>query len=189
MERDPFEPRGVSAEWKIIYDRLRSMKIDEVIDYQELSDLLGRPFLDARNPYYRAKRELEHNDSRTLANVPGVGYRVVHPTEHEKLAKGHVRKSHRQLTKAKDQVDSADRDGLDYQARQRLDALSTHLDSVHAVVKRINRKVTDQEKRLEEIRETVKNDRRGNQEDLATLSERIDRVTELLERHGVKELH
>lgn len=188
MEHDLFEPVGGEAEWKVIYKRLRSMEIDQVITYEELSDLLGRPFLDARNPYYRAKQELERHDSRTLANVPGEGYRVVHPTEHERLAKGHVRKSHRQLTKAKDQVDSANREGLDHEARRRLDAMSVHLSSVNAVVKRLNRKVSENDERLQQVREQVKANQRTTQEDLASIAERVDYVTALLEKHGIKDV-
>lgn len=187
MERDLFEPLGVKAEWRIVYDRLKSLKVDEVITYQELSDLLGRPFVNDRAPYYRAKQELERNDSKTLANVSGRGYRVVHPTEHERLAKGHVRRSHRQLTKAKDRVDSADRKGLTPEERRRLEAMSVHLSSLHAVVQRLNRTVSEHDERLAKIREDMKADRRGTQEDLASLSEKVEYVTSLLERHGVKE--
>lgn len=183
-----FEPLGAEPEWKLIYNRLRSMQVDEVITYPELDDLLGRDFLGARNPFYRAKLELERNDSKTMANVPGEGYRVAHPTEHERLAKGHVRRSHRQLRKAKSQVDSADRSGLDHEARRRLDALSVHLGDVNRVVKQLNRRTSLNEERLAEIRKSMQADRRETQEDLASLSEKVDRVTALLAKYDIREL-
>lgn len=185
MERDPFEPRGERAEWRIVYDRLKTLAIDQVISYETLSELLGRPFRDDRAPLYRAMRELETQDKRTLENVRCRGYRVVHPTEHEKLATAHVRKSHRQLTKAKGRVDSADRTGLDQETRRRLDAKSVNLGAVHQMVLRLNRKVSEHDEELAKIRSRVKTDRRENQEDLAALSERVDAVAALLERHGI----
>jgi hypothetical protein len=185
MEKDLFEPKGDRAEWRIVYDRLTSLEIDEMVTYQTLSRLLGRLFTQDRQPLYRAMQELERNDSRTLANVRGRGYRVVHPTEHEGLAKGHVRKSHRQLTKAKGRAASADRSALTPEARRRLDALEINLGQVREAVVKLNRKVSEHDEALEKVRAKAQADRRESQEDVASLSERVDTLADLLARHGI----
>lgn len=183
--QEPFEVRGDLPEWKMIYDRLKTLKIDEMVTYEDLYLVLGRVFQEDRSPLYRAVKELEHHDSRTLVNVRGQGYRVAHPSEHEGLAKGHVRKSHRQLTKARSRADSADRSGLDPETRKRLEALSVHLGAVHRMVVKLNRKTSEQDEALMKVRRQVQRDRRESQEDLAALSDRLDQVHSLLERHGI----
>lgn len=185
MEKDQFEPLGEQAEWKIVYAKLRTLGVDQVISYETLTDLLGRRFEDDRNPIYRATRELEETDHKTVENVRGRGYRVIHPSEHEKLAKGHVRKSHRQLKKAGGKVASADRSALTPEERRRLDALEANIKATHGAVLALNRKVSDHDEALEKIRADAKKDRRSTREDVAEVSEKVDRLAALLERHGI----
>lgn len=69
----------------------------EVVTYERLSVVLGREFLDDRQPVYTASRELERRKGRTLINVPKVGYRVSHPGEHVGVAEGRKRRAGRQV--------------------------------------------------------------------------------------------
>ena len=182
-----FEPLGAQAEWKTLYEHLKKVKLGTVVTYRTFSTLLDRPFEDNRSPLYRAIKELEVQDKRTLVNVRGEGYRVAEPDEHEKLARRHIRSSHRQLTKAKGKTSSAPREGMSAEARRRLDALDAHLGDVRKVVMGLNRKQAEVDEKLEEVREAAKKDRRKNKADVAELSSRLDHVTDLLARHGITE--
>lgn len=185
MEDDFFEPLGAQAEWKTLYGHLKKVPLGTVVTYRTISTLLDRPFEENRSPVYRAIKELEANDRRTLVNVRGEGYRVAEPDEHEKLARRHIRSSHRQLTKAKGKTSSAPRQGLSPEARRRLDALDAHLGDVRKVVLSLNRKQSETDAKLAQVREQAKADRRNAKHDVATLSSKLDHVTDLLARHGI----
>lgn len=186
MEREPFEPVGSEAQWRMVYKAISALGVNDVITYEQLGEALGRDFLEDRAPIYRAMQELEREDKRTLTNVRNVGYRVAEPGEHEGLAKGHVRRSRRQLNKAKGRVDSADRNGLDAETRRRLDDMGVHLAQVGRAVTKLNRKVSEHDEALKDVREKAKADRRTVKADVAVLDDRVARLEAMLEKHGMQ---
>lgn len=174
-----FEVKGDQAEWRMIYARTLALAVDDVIKYTELDEILDRDFRQNRSPIYRVIAELEKSNARTLAIVRGVGYRVAAASEHEGLARAHHQRSRRQMKKAVNKAASADRSALTPDERQRIDKVEMSLRQHAQMIRRL-------EMRDEQRAAEIKNLRRQTNADVAELADRVDRLTELLERHGVK---
>lgn len=171
-------PQGRRAQWRVIYDELRTKGQGEVISYDELSELIDRDVRVQRSPVERAMKELENQDHRTLVCVRGVGYRIAAATEHEQIAARHTVRSRRQLGKAADKVRSADRTQLTHEQAARLDALET---SYHQHADMLERLAVRDRERAAELR-TLRRETTG---DIANLSDQIQRLTHTLQRHGI----
>jgi|SoiMethySBSTD1v2_1073268.scaffolds.fasta_scaffold714953_2 DNA-binding winged helix-turn-helix (wHTH) protein len=75
------------ARWRIVVDRLGEMEPDETISHHELLALLGLDEDDLYKLYGvmpKARRELWEQLGRSIAAIPGVGYRIVRAQEHLK---------------------------------------------------------------------------------------------------------
>ena len=180
MTTDNFTPKGDVAEWRMLYDRIRSLDIGGILTYEDMDEILGRDFKEDRGPIYRCAKELEDNDHRTLAAVRNVGYRIVEPREHAQLATHHHRKSRRQLGKAVGKAASADRSKLTADERQRIDGLEMSLRRHADMIRRLDERTAKQADELKALR-------REKDGDVASLSERVDRLASLLERHGIEQ--
>ncbi|MEV4672685.1 hypothetical protein AB0K34_13605 [Actinomadura sp. NPDC049382] len=174
----PFEPKGDLPEWQLIYQRVSTLDEGTVLTYDDLDEILGRDFRSDRSPIYRCITELEKADHRTLATVRGSGYRIAAANEHERLAVGHHHRSRRQMRKAVSKAASADRSKLTPEERKRIDGLEMSLRQHADMIRRL-------EARDEQRQAEIKALRRDTSADVAEISERVDRLTELLERHGV----
>ncbi len=167
-----FEVKGDRPQWQVIYERLQHMQIGDVVKYVDLSAMLpGAPEASVRSAFTRAVRAMEDDRHRTFANVRLVGYKMVDAAEHEGLARRHQKKARRQLKTAKRKVTSADRSRLTREERQRFDAMELNLSRQMEMTSRLEAR--------------VKNEAQERKAADATLSERVDRLTELLERHGI----
>lgn len=175
-----FETKGTRAEWVLVYEALTKLGVGDTLPFEDLDALLGRDFRNDRNPIYRATKELEVNDKRTVDSVRGVGYRIVEAREHEGLARRHHKRSRRQLTKAVAKAASADRAALTVEERKRIDGMELSLRQHAQMIRRLS-------ERDEQREQQIKTLRRDTNADVAALSERVDRLTDLLERHGVTE--
>lgn len=174
----PFEPKGDLPEWQLIYQRVSTLDEGTVLTYDDLDEVLGRDFRGDRSPIYRCIGELEKVDHRTLAVVRGSGYRIAAANEHERLAVGHHRRSRKQMRKAVSKAASADRSKLTPEERKRIDGLEMSLRQHADMIRRL-------EARDEQRQAEIKALRRDTSADVAEISERVDRLTALLERHGV----
>lgn len=170
----PFQPKGDEAEWRPVYRALKTLPVDGVIDYDALTEKLGRPFLGNRSPLYRAMRELELKDHRTLEVVVGTGYRVVAASEHERLARHHQKKSRRQLGKGLRRIRSADRKGLTGIESERLDDMEARFSRLQTMVRTLDDRTKLTEKR-----------QRKTDEKTETVSAQVARLTAALERRGL----
>lgn len=170
----PFQPKGKEAEWRPVYRAFKKLPVDGVIDYETLTDLLGRPFLPDRSPLYRAMRELENKDKRTIEVVTGTGYRVVAAAEHERLARHHQKKSRRQLGKGLRRIRSADRRQLDALAVERLDDMEARFSRLQTMVRTLDDRTKLTEKR-----------QRKTDEKTETVTAQVARLTAALERRGL----
>jgi chaperonin cofactor prefoldin len=143
--RAPFEPKGAEAEWRPVYRAVKKLKTDGIITYAELEELLGHQVSTDRSAIYRAIRELEKIDKRTMEVVPRVGYRVVEAREHERLARVHQKRSRRQLGRSLRKVRSADRRHLTAEEAARLDDLEGRFSRLESMVRRLDdrQKVTE----------------------------------------------
>jgi len=118
-----FAPKGERPEWRMVYeDLLDAAQPGAVITYAELEDCLGRDLAKNRAPLYRARQELGELRSHWLEAVPNVGYRVIDPAEHVRVATGHRRKSRRQVGMAIKVLKATDLSQLQADALQEWDS-------------------------------------------------------------------
>lgn len=176
-----FETKADRAQWRIVYDALVRMNIGDTIRDEEIVALIPDAAEGSvRGAFYRAMTEMETERKRSFARVRGVGYRMVQAIEHADLARGQHRKAKRRLKAAHRKAHSADRSLLTQEERQRLDALEINLSRQRDMIARLNG-------RVEKLDATLKDARREQKSDAANLAERVDRLAELLARHGINE--
>lgn len=124
----PFHAKGERPEWRILYDHIVESPLDfgRIITYAELDAALGRRFVANRAPIYRVNRELEESH-RQLEAVPTVGYRVIAPNEHVRVARGRKQRAQRQMSKALRVAVSTELAPLSAVELSQLDAITTVL--------------------------------------------------------------
>lgn len=170
----PFEPKGDVAEWRLVYDHLKDLERGSVVTIESIEELLGRPLGQNRSPVYRAIRELEENNSRTIATVRGIGYRIADPNEHLGLGLSHSGRARRQLRRGLQRAESADRGGLAPAAAARLEAFEATTSRLVEFLGRMSKAVDQQGERIENLAQ-----------DTQETSERVKAVEEALRRHGL----
>lgn len=170
----PFQPKGAEAEWRPLYRAAKKLKAGDVLPYEQITEDLGRELGTDRAPMYRAIRELERVDHRTMECVAGVGYRVVEAAEHMRIAKHHQKKSRRQLGKSLRKVRSADRRKLSKEQADQFDAYEQRLSRMESMVRRLNERQSITEERTEKV-----------EQDSAELAAQVARLHEQLQRRGL----
>lgn len=169
-----FETKADRAQWQIVYDRLATMTIgDEIADVDLAGLLPDASDNTVRSAFWRAVRQIEDDHQRTFDRVRLTGYRMVAPAEHERLARGQHKRAKLRLRSAWRKAHSADRSLLTQSERRQLDAIELHLAQQREMIRRLDRglKVERQERKAE----------------TADLAERVDKLTDLLARHGITE--
>lgn len=186
---EPFIAKGSEPEWQMIFKILVHMEPGQVLDYQMLDKILGRPFLDSRTPIYRARQELLQTHGRLLRNVSGVGYRVAPAEENEDAARGHIRAGHRQIIKAKDVTEKTPMGDLTPAQRKSLGALRTHLVTVAKATAALNRRVNGKhpvEDTLEAVRQEAEVTKPEPEATLPQVAAKVEHLEALLERFSKK---
>jgi hypothetical protein len=167
-----FQPKADVAQWRQVYERLASLKVGDVVTHEDLAEMLPDAGEGSvRSAFYRAVAECEAELHRTFGSVRGVGYRMVEAREHERLAKDHHRRARRQLKRSQRKVTSADRSQLSRDEKARLDLIELNLARQVEMTGRLEAR--------------VKTESRERKAADADLSERVDKLTALLERHGI----
>jgi len=175
MNSTLFTPKNGTAQWRTVYEHLTTLTIGDVVTDGTLANLLADAAENSwRGAFHRAVREMETEHSRTFTRVRGEGYRMVEAREHEGLAQDQHRKARRRLGAAKRKLTSADRSRLTPDERQRFTALEIHVSQQQDMLRRLSAKQTEMQK--------VQVKTAG---DVAELSEKVDRLSELLNRHGI----
>lgn len=174
-----FQILGDKAQWRMVFDHLATMDIGDVITYEKLAEILPRtPEGSRRGAFLRAAAVCEIELHRAFDNVRGVGYRMVEAQEHERLARNRHRRGHRQVKRARQTIASADRGRLTREQRVWFDAIELNLARQAEITARI-------ESRQAKTEADVRDVRRETKTDVAALSERVERLTEALARHGI----
>lgn len=170
-----FEVKGDRPQWRTVYEKLCTMKIGDVIRDVDLYTLLpDAPEGSVRGAFWRAKQEMQQEHKRSFARVRRVGYRMVQPTEHERLALAQHKKAKRRLRAGWREAHSADRTLLSPEDRRRIDEIEDHLTRHRQMIKRL------------EVRQNQTDERVAQTEkDSVHLSDRLDQLTALLQRHGI----
>jgi hypothetical protein len=111
----PFQPLGTEARWRTLYGLLQQKGIGDVLTYEEMADALEMDPVSDRQAlqvtFRRAAIQYEEDDRRAVDAVRGVGYRIVEPSEHLKLAKRHGKKAGNQLKLAYSKAVNVDLSG------------------------------------------------------------------------------
>lgn len=170
----PFEPKGDVAEWRTVYDHLRKLEPGAIISTEDLEELLGRPLGQNRGPIYRATRELEENDSRTIATVRGTGYRIAEASENLGLALSHSSRARQQLRRGLRRAESADRRALTPSVAARLEAFEATTSRLVEFLGHMSKTVDQQGEQIQ-----------GLKKETEETSERVKAVENALKRHGL----
>ena len=178
MSTMTFEPKGEVAEWQLVYDHIVTLDVGDVVTYEQLDDILGRDFRQARGPFHKANRELLTEQRRGMLNVKNTGYRVVPAEEHEHAARDQHRYAKRRLRKSKHWLANTNRDELAPEVAERFDRIEQSLDRQIDFTKRLDKRVQRVEKALEDSRSE-------QHETAAETASRLDKLASALKRHGI----
>lgn len=168
-----FETKGEVAEWKMIYDEVKDLPVNEIITYERLDEILGRDFRQNRSPIDRVIVELVGRH-RTLVNVRNVGYRIATAKEHAELARSHQRRSRRQIKKGMRRLESADQKQLTPDERREIENLKTRLSRLESAHRAMGRRQEQIEQRTERVEESN-----------ADLADKVESLTEKLKERGL----
>lgn len=172
----PFEPAGETARWRILYELLSGCDVDQVVTYEQMAEALE---LDATADRHmmqvamrRAAIELEKVDRHAVEAVINVGYRVVEPEEHLRLAKGQQRKSSKALARGHSKVVNVDLSDVDPEVRKAFQVVA----SAFAMQMEFNRRTDVRQKKLEDALDSVREKSVRTDEEVAELRARLERL-------------
>lgn len=101
------------AEWRVVFDLAVTMEPGETLTHDQLRAELDT---DDMQRVYRAvggaNTRLWKDRRRSLASVPGTGYRMLHATEHEVQADDYRKQGRRKVGKAVAVMDAVDLDAI-----------------------------------------------------------------------------
>jgi hypothetical protein len=173
---EPFEPVGDVARWRIIYDALKPLAVDDVLTYERAAEVLvldsevDRPLI--QSAIRRAGREFERVDKHALVAVPNVGYRVVRADEHVVLARGQQRRASRALERGHSKVVNVDLRGLSPEVR----ALTEATARAFSLQMDFNRRFDVRQQRLEGVVREVSERTDRSEAEIAELKARLGRL-------------
>lgn len=172
----PFEPVGDRARWRIVYDLLRVVPVDGVLEYEQMAEALDMDAEDDRHVIQmamrRAGKELEQVEKHAIESISNVGYRVVRPPEHLRLARGHQSKAGKQLKRGHSKVVNVDFNEIEPETRKAFEVVA----QAFAMQMQFNSRLDVRQKRLEEVVETVSERTERTASELAELRERMARL-------------
>lgn len=176
-----FEVKGDRPQWQVVYEALAGMDIGDVIKDADLAALLpDAPEGSVRGAFFRAVKQMEDDRKRTFSRVRLVGYKMAHARENEGLARSKHKSAKRSLRAAHRKAHAADRSLLTTEERKRIDAMELNLAAQRDMIGRLST-------RVEKLDASLKDVRREQRTDAAQLADRVDRLADLLQRHGIAE--
>lgn len=172
----PFEPAGETARWRILYQLLSNTPVDGVLTYETMADSLDLDPVADRHTIQVAMRragvELEKVEKHAVEAVQNVGYRVVEPEEHLRLARSQQRRSTKALQRGQSKVVNVDLSNVDPEVRQAFQVVA----SAFAMQMEFNRRTDVRQKKLEDALETVREQSTRTDEEVAELRARLERL-------------
>lgn len=172
----PFEPAGETARWRILYELLSQSEVDSVVTYEQMAEALEVDPLSDRHAMQvamrRASIELEKVNKHATEAVTNVGYRIVEPEEHLRLAKGQQRRSSKALARGQSKVVNVDLTGVDPEVRKAFQVVA----SAFAMQMEFNRRTDIRQKKLEDALDSVREQSTRTDEEVAELRARLDRL-------------
>ncbi|TXH18717.1 MAG: hypothetical protein E6R06_26115 [Mycobacterium sp.] len=172
----PFEPAGDIARWRTLYGLLTERTIGDVLTYEDMADALSLDPTEDRHTIQvamrRASKELESENKHAVEAVTNVGYRIVEPEEHLRLARQQQRKSSRALVRGHSKVTNVDLSGVDPEVRNAFQVVA----SAFAMQMEFNRRTDIRQKKLEESLDAVQEKSTRTDEEVAELRARLERL-------------
>lgn len=174
-----FKPKGEVARWRLVYDRLCEANVDDIVTYQQLSEVLDlHPTRDRHTiqmAMRRAAQEYETENRRALVPMRNQGYRVVGAEEHLALARTHQKKAGHELARGYSKVVNVDMNGLEPAVQQAFGMMA----QAFALQMDFNRRFNVRQTKLEKaIRETQESSTRTDEE-VAELRARLERLEQM----------
>lgn len=172
----PFEPAGETARWRILYDLLSGRTVGDVLNYEVMAEALDLDPIEDRHTIQlamrRASKELELENKHAVEAVQNVGYRIVEPEEHLRLARGQQRRSSRALARGHSKVVNVDLSNVDPEVRNAFQVVA----SAFAMQMEFNRRTDVRQKKLEDALDAVREKSTRTGEEVAELRARLDRL-------------
>ncbi len=180
----PFEPAGETARWRVLYDLLTERTVGDILTYDVMAEALDLDAAEDRHTIQvamrRAGKELEQEDKHAVESVTNVGYRIVEPEEHLRLARGQQKRSSRALARGHSKVVNVDLSNVDPEVRQAFQVVA----SAFAMQMEFNRRTDIRQKKLEDALETVREKSTRTDEEVAALRERLERLEQRADDDG-----
>ena len=172
----PVGPAGETARWRILYDLLSGRTVGDVLNYEVMAEALDLDPIEDRHTIQlamrRASKELELENKHAVEAVQNVGYRIVEPEEHLRLARGQQRRSSRALARGHSKVVNVDLSNVDPEVRNAFQVVA----SAFAMQMEFNRRTDVRQKKLEDALDAVREKSTRTDEEVAELRARLDRL-------------
>jgi DNA-binding winged helix-turn-helix (wHTH) protein len=172
----PFESLGETARWRILYGLLSEKEVDSVITYEEMAEALKLDAVADRHSIQvsmrRAAAELEKVNKQAVEAVVNVGYRIVEPEEHLRLARSQQRKSSKALVRGHSKAVNVDLSGVDPEIRNAFQVVA----AAFAMQMDFNKRTDVRQKKLEDALEKVRDKSARTGDEVAELRARLERL-------------
>jgi hypothetical protein len=144
------------ADWRVVFDRVADLDYGQEVSHEQLLDELG---IDDRNRLYRAvaraNRELWKTREKALAVVRGKGYRILHPSENERLAEAYKQQARKRMGNAVAVMQATNLSVLNAQEREWAVQVTSGLMMLARVMDEHAAKLARHDQLLEELRQKV----------------------------------
>lgn len=170
----PFQPLGEVSRRQMVVDLLGDQPEGTLVTYEQLEQLLDVDRQTCQGAVNQAKLALEREHSKAVVSVRGVGYRIVHASEHLAVARVHQGKARKQLVKSRSKVDYVDLSKLTEGERAAVVLAGTAIGLQLDYMKRNDIRST----RIEAAVELVKDTAQRSEEEIAELKARLARLEE-----------
>lgn len=172
----PFEPVNGQARWKTIYALFQESEIDEIVTYEVIGERLELHPVDDRHAIQmaarRAAKQYLEDDDRAVEPVQNVGYRIVEPQEHLRLAQAQQKRSNRSLSRGHKTVMHVDLNGMEPEVRKAFDITAR----AFATLLEYNRRLDIKQKNLEQSLNSIVHRQDRSDEEIAALKQRLARL-------------
>jgi hypothetical protein len=180
----PFQPKGETAQWRIIYDdavrRLQLNPFDfTVITFKHYADTLGVKVQGNASIVQRANRQLLETHQRFLESVRGEGYRLDDPSRRVASAKVHEDRGVGEFDRMLEKITRVDKSLVPEQEIEGIDRYALYAMRMNTIVAR---EVARQGGEIEELKEQVQGELAGQAARLARIEEQLHlRTPELVD--------
>lgn len=172
----PFVPIGEQARWRTLYEILQAHDVDDVVTYVEMGKALDLdPETDRHSlqmAFRRAAKQYERQDRRAVEAVPNVGYRIVEPAEHLRLARSEQRKSGKALERGQSKIVHVDLNGVEPEVRKAFEVTAR----AFSVLLDYSRRLDTRQDRLESALDSMATRQERSDNDVADLKARLARL-------------